>query len=813
MNSPALFPGSGVMSRMLRQHDWQASPLGDPAGWPDALKVALGMMLTSRFEMWLGWGPDLHFFYNDAYIPTLGIKHPHALARPFREVWAEVYGDVADQVATVRAGEATWNEALQLLLERSGYPEETYHSFSYSPLFGASGTVEGMLCVVSEETERVISARRLDLLRALGAALVGIGDRGGVRAALATVFGAERSDFPFALLYFADEHAGHACTADADALACHRWPLGSDGAQTVALPGGLPVPNGAWDRPADTAIVVAIPGPADQPPAGHLVFGLNPYRNRDAGLDDLIQTIAGQVGGALATVAALDHERQRADRLWAHSRDLMVSADADGVLRAVNPAWTRILGHPLDAVIGHNFAEFVVSEDIAHTADGLARTIAQTELTGFENRYRTADGGFRWISWNTTFEDGMAYAYGRDITEQKAHEAALAAAEDALRQAQKMEAVGQLTGGIAHDFNNLLTGIIGSLDLMQRKVRQGRTVDIERYAAAATASAHRAAALTQRLLAFSRRQPLDPRPVDANALMRGMEELVRRTIGEAIALEVVVAGGLWPTICDPHQLESAVLNLVINARDAMAGGGRLTIETANAAIDASYAVRNRYAVPGQYVMISVTDTGHGMSADIIAKAFEPFFTTKPIGQGTGLGLSMIYGFARQSEGFVNIYSEEGQGTTVRLYLPRHFGDPGSDPVEDAQEAIALQPGTPGTVLVVEDEATVRNLVIDVLAEQGLGVVEAKDGPAGLEILLSGLKIDLLITDVGLPGLNGRQLADAAREKRPDLKVLFLTGYAHNAVIGNAMLEPGMEIVTKPFAVDSLARRVAAMLET
>jgi PAS domain S-box-containing protein len=812
----ALFPGAGIMSRILRQHDWHASALGDPADWPEALKIALRMMLTSRFEMWLGWGPDLAFFYNDAYIPTLGLKHPQALARPFREVWAEVYGDVADQVERVRQGGSTWNAALLLLLERSGYREETYHSFSYSPLFGASGQVDGMLCVVSEETERVISERRLEMLRSLGAALVGTSDRKGAVAAVSSVFGAARHDFPFALIYFADEGAtaGHACTPDAQALVDHRWPFAQvDGTLTCPLPQDMAVPTGAWDRPADAAFIVAIPGASGQPPAGYLVLGLNPYRNRDSSVDDLVQTIAGQIGGSLASVAALDRERQRADRLWAHSRDLMVSSDASGVLQSVNPAWTRILGHRLDDVIGHNFAEFVVAEDADHTADGLARTIAETELTGFENRYRTIDGGFRWISWNTTFENGLAYAYGRDITEQKANEAALTAAEDALRQAQKMEAVGQLTGGIAHDFNNLLTGIIGSLELMQRRVAQGRTHGIERYATAAIASAHRAAALTQRLLAFSRRQPLDPRPLDANTLMRGMEDMVRRTIGEAIALEVVVAGGLWPTICDPNQLESAVLNLVINARDAMPGGGRLTIETANASIDDSYALRNRYAVPGQYVMLSVTDTGHGMSADIISKAFEPFFTTKPIGQGTGLGLSMIYGFARQSEGFANIYSEEGRGTTVRLYLPRHFGDLASDPIEELHAAITLRLDAPATVLVVEDEPVVRNLVVDVLREQGLGVVEAQDGPAGLEIVLSERKIDLLITDVGLPGLNGRQLADAAREKRPDLKVLFLTGYAHNAVIGNAMLEPGMEIVTKPFAVESLASRIAGMLDT
>jgi PAS domain S-box-containing protein len=547
---------------------------------------------------------------------------------------------------------------------------------------------------------------------------------------------------------------------------------------------------------------------------GFLVLGLNPYRQRDADMTEFARLIAAQVSGALALVAALDGERRRADRIWTQSRDLMLVADADGVLLSVSPSWTRILGHPIDEVIGHNFAEFVVAEDFAKTAEALAQTIGAAEQTDFENRYLTADGTHRWISWNTSVEDGLAYAYGRDITEQKEKEAALAAAEGALRQAQKMEAVGQLTGGIAHDFNNLLTGILGSLDMMKRKASQGQPVDVDRYATAAMTSANRAAALTQRLLAFARRQSLDPKSVDTNQLVQGMDDLIRRSIGEAIDLEIVAGGGLWRTKCDPNQLENAVLNLAINARDAMPTGGRLTIETANSSIDTAYAEHNRIAIPGQYVTISVTDTGHGMSPEIIAKAFDPFFTTKPIGQGTGLGLSMIYGFARQSEGFVNIYSEVGEGTTVRLYLPRHRGPGDRDIVASEESAPVLHAvESRATVLVVEDEPAVLSLVVDVLEELGYRVLQAEDGPSGLGIVLSDQPIDLLITDVGLPGLNGRQLADAARAKRPELKILFSTGYAHNAAIGNGLLEPGMELITKPFAIDRLASRIASMVES
>jgi signal transduction histidine kinase/ActR/RegA family two-component response regulator/uncharacterized small protein (DUF1192 family) len=382
-------------------------------------------------------------------------------------------------------------------------------------------------------------------------------------------------------------------------------------------------------------------------------------------------------------------------------------------------------------------------------------------------------------------------------------------AEEALRQSQKMEAVGQLTGGIAHDFNNLLTGIIGSLELLETRLRQGRTSELHRYVAVAQGASKRAAALTHRLLAFSRRQTLDAQPTDVNRLVMGIEELIRRTVGPQITLEVVTAVGLWPALIDASQLESALLNLCINARDAMPEGGRITIETANKWLDDRTA-KERDLPPGQYLSICVTDNGTGMTPDVIARAFDPFFTTKPLGQGTGLGLSMVYGFVRQSGGQVRIYSEVGSGTTMCLYLPRHYGNP-----DDAAAGTSHAPGsrdrTGKTVLVVDDEPSVRMLVTEVLEEHGYSGIEASDGPSGLRILESDAAIDLLITDVGLPGgLNGRQLADAARVTRPDLKVLFITGYAENAIIGNGQLAPGMRVLTKPFVMTTLAERIAEM---
>jgi nitrogen-specific signal transduction histidine kinase/CheY-like chemotaxis protein len=407
-------------------------------------------------------------------------------------------------------------------------------------------------------------------------------------------------------------------------------------------------------------------------------------------------------------------------------------------------------------------------------------------------------------------EGGLVYGTGRDITAEKKSRDELTRAQEALRQSQKMEAVGQLTGGLAHDFNNLLAGISGSLEVIEALLVQGRLGNIERYIKMAQGSTRRAASLTQRLLAFSRRQTLDPRPTDVNRLVGTMEDLIRRTVGPDVDVEVVGAGGLWLTRVDPSQLENALLNLCLNARDAMAPrGGRLTIETANKWLD-ERAAADRELAPGQYVSLCVTDTGTGMEPEVIRRAFDPFFTTKPLGEGTGLGLSMVYGFARQSGGQVRIYSELGRGTTMCLYLPRHLGPHDTRHEQEIPDETEFGEGE--TVLVIEDEPTVRVLITDLLQENGYKPLAAADGMTGLKILQSGVRIDLLITDVGLPGgMNGRQIADAARVSRPELKVLFITGYAENAAVGNGHLEPGMAILTKPFVMADLVKKVRTMI--
>ena len=405
-----------------------------------------------------------------------------------------------------------------------------------------------------------------------------------------------------------------------------------------------------------------------------------------------------------------------------------------------------------------------------------------------------------------------AYQFVYDVTERIAEEARVAEMETTLRQSQKMEAVGQLTGGLAHDFNNLLAGIQGSLEMIGTRLAQGRSGEAEKYLSAAQGATRRAAALTHRLLAFARRQTLDPKPLLINDLLPDLVELISRTVGPQIRVESIASAGLWATMVDANQLENAILNLAINARDAMPDGGQLTIETANKWIDAATAAQ-RDLEEGQYVTVCVSDTGTGMSADVIEKVFDPFFTTKPIGEGTGLGLSMVYGFARQSHGQVRIYSEVDQGTMVCLYLPRHHGE---------AQAVAAHVGDADGVetrtddkriLVIDDEVLIRMLVVDALDDMGIASAEAGSGPEGLAVLEQMDRVDLLITDVGLPGgLNGRQVADRARELRPDLKVLFITGYAENAALNHGHIGPGTRVLTKPFSVRDLVAKVESLLD-
>jgi len=556
---------------------------------------------------------------------------------------------------------------------------------------------------------------------------------------------------------------------------------------------------------------------------GHPVLRFeNRYRHRDGGWRWLSWVVVPEGDKFYCTARDVTREKAQAaelaattadrERIWRNAHDVITVVDMAGIVQSVNPAAGRVLGWSSEEMVGRSVMDFIHPEDRPPTRDGAMIADRYARPTIFLNRFAHKSGGYRSISWLAALEDGFIYSSGRDVTVETEQANALRDAEESLRQSQKMEAVGQLTGGLAHDFNNLLMGISGSLELTRSRIVQGHLDEASRYIGAAQGAVERAAALTHRLLAFSRRQTLTPEPVNTNRLIADMEELLRRTIGPHIALEVVGAIGLWATLVDGNQLENALLNLCINARDAMPNGGRITIETANKWLD-DRAAKERDLPSGQYVSLCVTDTGTGMTPAVAARAFDPFFTTKPIGSGTGLGLSMIYGFARQSGGQVRAYSEIGVGTTMCIYLPRHVGEADAVTVSNAPDQ-AAQAEQGQTILVVDDEPLVRMLIVEVVEEAGYVALEAADGQAGLRILQSSARVDLVITDVGLPGgMNGRQMADAARVNRPDLRILFVTGYAENAVVGNGSLDAGMSILTKPFAMDTLSAKIHDFMTT
>jgi PAS domain S-box-containing protein len=507
-----------------------------------------------------------------------------------------------------------------------------------------------------------------------------------------------------------------------------------------------------------------------------------------------------------ARVAERTAER---DAVWRLSRDLLIVIGSDGIVRVVNPAWESVLGLPPDTVAGRSFRHFVCPDDVEATAGALAEA-GHGDLTAFENRVRHRDGTPRWISWHTSREGALVYAYGRNVTEEKARQAELQAAQEALRQSQKMETIGQLTGGIAHDFNNLLQIVTGNLETLQRNMQEG-SPRLKRAVEHAMIGATRAATLTHRLLAFARRQPLAPKQVEVNRLVTGMSEILHRTLGETIEIETVLSSGLWPVEVDPNQLENAILNLALNARDAMEGGGKLTIETANTHLDRSYTAQHPEIPPGHYVAICVTDTGTGIPEDDLDRVFEPFFTTKEVGKGTGLGLSMVYGFVKQSGGHVKIYSEPGEGTTIKVYLPRLLA-----PTDDqAKPAVHVPEGTRDeTVLVCEDDAGVRAYSVEALRELGYRVLEAPDAVSCLRLLDEQADdVDLLFSDLVLPGgIDGVRLASEARRRRPSLKVLFTTGYARDAILHQGRLDHEAGVITKPFTYADLAARVRDALD-
>ncbi|MBB4606476.1 PAS domain S-box-containing protein [Xanthomonas arboricola] len=948
MSAP--FPyGDSAMAQAVRAYDWAATPLGPTTQWPSPLRNAVSLMLSSPESMYVVWGDALTFFYNDAYTPILGPRQPHALGAPLRELWADAWEAVRAPIEAAFAGRASRFEEVPIGMNRYGTPEDTWWTFSFSPIYLDDGRVGGAFCVTNEVTDRKVAQNRLadeherlirlfeqapmfmaflsgpqhrvefanpcysrlighrDVIgKPLAEALPDLVEQGHLHR-LDEVYQSGRAYAANALVY--NVQAAPGGPVERRLLDLVYQPIaGADGTVSGIFVQGLDITDRIGleravreaevrnrqilDSVMDYAIIAT--------DLHGLVTSWNEGAQRILGWSEaemLGQTLERtftpedverrqiliEAAAALESGSGMDerwHVRKSGQRFWANG-SLMVLRDETGaaigfvkVLRdrtaerlasealreserrldalvrassqsifSASANWRELrqlvgegaLSDALSASLNWQ-QEMVHPDDRARLAEAIAHSIVNK--TGLDVEYRVLDAdqqvgwtlmraiplldeGEQIVEWFGTAADitdkRLAELQLRQLTETleervRERSAALLLAEEKLRQSQKMEAVGQLTGGLAHDFNNLLTAISVGLELLQTRIEQGKYDRLERYVEMAQSSAARATALTQRLLAFSRRQTLAPTALEVQALVQGMHDIIARTLGPSIALQLRPAADPWKVLVDAPQLENALLNLCINARDAMPDGGELTIAVANRVLDAGAAQQLDLPI-GEYVCLSVQDTGTGMSADVMSKVFEPFFTTKPIGQGTGLGLSMIYGFTRQSGGHVRIDSEVGVGTTMALYLPRFDGVLAQDEALPATEQPLRSTAPSCTVLLVEDETAIRVLMSEVLSEAGYRVIETAEGSAAVERLRSQETIDLLVTDVGLTGgLNGRQVADAGRQSRPTLPVLFVTGYAATAAVGAGQLEDGMEVLTKPFLAVDLERRVAQLLE-
>ncbi|NDK40268.1 response regulator [Pseudoxanthomonas gei] len=823
------------------------------------MRATVSLMLQSPVALVTLWGREGVMIYNDAYSTFAGDRHPGLLGSEVRQGWREVASFNDHVLNHVLVGNQTLSyKDMELTLNRDGQARQLWLDLDYSPVLDETGEAIGVLAIVVETTERVNAERvkaadrqRLAQLfeqaPSFMAVLRGpehvfeltnpayqqlIGHRQVIGQSVKDAM-SDAAEQGYVQVLDEVFRTGIAYRAHGEHFAMQATPegpvsprvldfvfqpiKGADQQITGIFVEGFDVTDQTFAEARRKALIDLTDVIRDQRDPDELGFvaaailgkALGAQRVGYASIDEVRETLhvsrdwTAPGVESLAGVLELRHYGSFIDSLKA---DEIVSI---GDVRE-DPR-TAGSHQALEAKSARSFVNVPIVENqklvaVLYVNVDEVRRWEDEDLSlirEFAERIRTAEQRIR---------GEAALIEAKETLELRVEErtAELMAMEAVLRQAQKMEAVGQLTGGLAHDFNNLLTGIAGSLELMQLRLDAGRTQDLPRYIATAQGAASRAAALTHRLLAFSRRQTLDPKPTDIKQLVNSLEELVQRTVGPGIRIETVNAAGLWPSLIDPSQLENAVLNLCINARDAMPDGGTITIETGNRWLDDRTA-RERQLEPGQYISLCVSDSGAGMTPEVVAKAFDPFFTTKPIGMGTGLGLSMIYGFARQSGGSVGIYSEVGQGTNVCIYLPRHNGE-AEDEAFAPEHAEAPRGEEGETVLLIDDEPTIRMLVSEVLEGLGYHVIAVEDGSAGLKVINGTARIDLLVTDVGLPGgLNGRQVADAARLIRPDLKVLFITGYAENAVLSHGHLAPGMHVVTKPFALDIFANRVRDLI--
>ena len=798
------FGAVGEMAELYRAHDWSTSPVGEPSTWPQPLRAAVQLMLANKHLMFVAWGPELAFLYNDGYRPVFGQKHPWALGRPFKEVWSEIWDDIEPLVNTALSGEATWSENLHLVMERNGYPEDTWYTFSYSPLRDENGAVAGMFCAGSETTEAVLGVQRLRESEARYRTLFNTIDEG-----FCIIEFLDGPQGPMSDYVHVEANAAYATNAGIPDIVGKRLreivsASEADGWAAIyraVLLTGEPV---RFERElVETGRFLELAAfriePTDRRQVAVLFKDVTARRKAEDRLREMNEDLEERFAESLA-------ERQLLADLVEGTDAFVQVADPQfrwlAINRAASDEFERIYG--IRPKVGDSMLDLLVHlpDHQEATRAVWARALAGEEFTEIgEFGDETRDRRSYEMKYNVLRgADGEligAYQFVYDVTERVREQRKLADAQEQLRQSQKMEAMGQLTGGVAHDFNNLLTPIVGALDMLQRKGLGGDRE--QRLIEGALQSSDRAKTLVQRLLAFARRQPLQSTAVDVAELVTGMADLLASTSGPQIHVVVEAADDLPLAKADANQLEMALLNLGVNARDAMPDGGTLRISANVERVPAGHRTGLK---PADYVRLSVADTGLGMDEETAARAIEPFFSTKGIGKGTGLGLSMVHGLASQLGGALTIDSRPGLGTNISLWLPRSKAEARSAKL---RADTPISGGGKGQVLLVDDEDLVRMSTADMLTDLGYSVVEANSGEEAMALVGHGFRPSLLVTDHLMPGMSGTELARTLLEKDPALRVLVVSGFTELDGIATELPR-----LTKPFRNADLTQMLAAI---
>jgi signal transduction histidine kinase len=852
--------GGGEMGALIRAFDWNASPLGPVTAWPQSLRTAVALLLSTRHPMFIWWGPDLIQFYNDAYRRSLGSdRHPSALGARGRECWAEIWPVIGPEVESVMAGgEATWHEDHLVPITRGHHVQDVYWSYSYSPILHDDGGVGGVLVTVQETTKRVVTERRARLLQELAARELLAESEADVIEAAAAVLTAHPADVPFAALYLSDPATGHlwlarsvglpaghpAAPATLDPADDAVWPVRAAMGGTSAVFADVRAAGGDLRRepatdPVREALVVPLLRTLAGPGAtGLLVAGINPRLMADEETRTFLDQVAREITHALdharaeaqvrhawrvaqQAAAERDAERQQLLTVLEQSPVAIVLAHApSGRITFVNERVRQLFGEPepseeIEAYTDRWRGVHPDGRPLAREEWPLPRALRLGELVANETMLIEDLAGRRseLVVNAAPVRDAQGAIIAGvlmcwDVTAERR-------TERRLRDAERLQSVGTLAGGVAHEVNNQMTTVLGFGEFILRALGPDhpQAADLRIVLTAAD----RTARITHQLLTFSRKQVTQPRIVDLHGLAVSLGPVLRQVLGSDKVLTITGAADARPVAVDPTQVEQVLINLVGNARDATDTGGRVTIGVENVDIEPSSPTeREGYVAPGHYVLMTVSDTGHGMDAGTLARVFEPFFTTKDVGEGTGLGLSMVYGIVKRHSGYVWAESERGQGTTMKLYWPAAVATAIDAPAAAARLGSSDEPAgqeQAATVLVVEDEPAVRELVARILTSEGYDVLSAEDGRAALRLLerQPPARLDLVLTDVLMPSMNGRQLGDALHQRHPGLPVLYMSGDIGEAIIARHLVPEGATLLRKPFSPSQLMEHIAAVL--